>query len=414
MTSAVQFSDVSKRYLRGGPQYQSLRSELAEAIRRVGGRRRLQPHGTLALDGVSFDVEQGQTYALVGPNGAGKSTALKLVSRISYPTGGRVRVRGRVGALLEVGSGTHPELTGRENIWLYGQILGMPKSEIRRRFEEIVEFAELSDALDTQVKMYSSGMALRLGFAVASHLDPDVFVVDEALTVGDAGFQVKCVERMTKLVREGRTLIFVSHDLQAVEALCEQALLLVDGKVLYDGPARDALHRYYEWTEEHRQRYSLDTTAEQEDRGLRIVEATCHGLDGDERYEFSPGEGLEVRLRFRSDTPLERPHVNLGISEGGTSRPFAHCSMLHDGQAPARVGTDWEVRCRIPRPALRPRLYAVYCDVAGSEGYGMLLDWSETTSFRVVGDDGTGPLGVAHRSTSGPVVLDYSWEVDSG
>src|SRR5690349_15509961 len=222
MSWAVRFEDVSKRYRGGGPRYGSLRHDVAEGFKRFGrlfSGTPAEPGGTLALDRVSFEVEQGESFAIIGPNGAGKTTALKIISRISYPTSGRVRVRGRVGALIEVGSGVHPELNARENILLYGQILGMSKTDVRRRFDEIVEFAELAPALDTPVKMYSSGMQLRLGFSIASHLDPDVFVVDEALAVGDAGFQAKCAERMTRLVAQGHTLLFVSHNLSAVEAV---------------------------------------------------------------------------------------------------------------------------------------------------------------------------------------------------
>src|SRR5438876_9448101 len=226
MTWAVRVEEVSKRYRGGGPRYASLRHDLSAGFRRIGrwlSGRREEPKGTLALDRVSFEVQPGESFAIIGPNGAGKTTALRIISRISYPTGGRVRIRGRVGALIEVGSGVDPELTARENIWLYGQILGMPKTEIRRRFDDIVGFAELAHVLDTPVKMYSSGMQLRLGFAVASHLDPDIFVVDEALAVGDTGFQHRCAERMSTLVREGRTLVFVSHDLKAVELICSRA-----------------------------------------------------------------------------------------------------------------------------------------------------------------------------------------------
>src|SRR5436309_4929559 len=172
MTWAVRFEEVSKRYRGGGPRYGSLRHDVAEGFKRVArlfSGNGAEPRGTLALDQVSFEVQQGESFAIIGPNGAGKTTALKLMSRISYPTSGRVRVRGRVGALIEVGSGVHPELTARENIGLYGRILGMSKADVRGRFDEIVEFAELSQALDTPVKMYSSGMQLRLGFAIASH-----------------------------------------------------------------------------------------------------------------------------------------------------------------------------------------------------------------------------------------------------
>jgi ABC-type polysaccharide/polyol phosphate transport system ATPase subunit len=357
---------------------------------------------------VSFVLEEGESVALVGPNGAGKTTALKLLSRISYPTSGRITVRGRIAALIEVGSGLHPELTGRENVHLFGRILGMSRPEIARRFDEIVEFAEISDALERPVKMYSSGMELRLGFAIASHLDPDIFVVDEALAVGDAGFQVKCVERMSALVREGRTLLFVSHDLPAVEALCSRAIFVLGGRVEEDGPARPVISRYLAWTDEQRHRV-LDPDA-QAGNGLRLAAATLHDLSGEERYAFRTGEGIELRLRFRSEGELRRPHVNVGISDGRAGL-LVQCSMLHDGEAPERVGPEWECRCRIERLPLRPRLYQVFCDVYGERGHGVLTAWTQVSSFRVEGTLGEGPLAVSDLSTSGPVEVPYSWSI---
>src|SRR6266566_443551 len=228
MSAAIAFDGVTKHY-RGAREYRALRDDLAGVVGSIAGRKRSPRTPVHALEDVSFEIPEGQSFALIGANGAGKTTALRIASRITYPTSGRIRVRGRVGALIEVGAGLHPELSGRENISLYGQILGMRKSDIRRRFDEIVDFAEVWDALDTPVKMYSSGMQLRLGFAIASHLEPDVFVVDEALAVGDAGFQAKCVERMTRLVAGGRTLLFVSHNLSAVEAVCGRGIFLLDG-----------------------------------------------------------------------------------------------------------------------------------------------------------------------------------------
>ena len=409
MGYAVRFEEVTKRYPRGGPRYPSLRHELAESARRFGQRlrgERPMPRGTMALDRVSFDVEEGEAFALIGPNGAGKSTALKLVSRISYPTGGRVRVRGRVAALIEVGSGVHPELTARENIWLYGQILGMPKSEIRRRFDDIVGFAELAHVLDTPVKMYSSGMQLRLGFAIASHLDPDVFVVDEALAVGDAGFQAKCVERMTKLVAEGHTVVFVSHNLPAVESLCARALLLDRAEVRSVGTAREVIAGYLRDIEELR----LSTGQWSTGGSVRVVSSTMHGPGGEERYRFRKDEPIELRLRFEAKEPLRRPHVNVGITDG---RPglLVHCSMLTDGQVPERTGKQWECRLRLGPLPLRPRLYQVYCDVYGPHGHGILTDWQQVLAFRIEGDGGSGPLAVVNAALAGAVDVPYSWTV---
>src|SRR5438552_5167982 len=295
MAYAVRFESVTTRYLRGGPRYASMRYDIAAMVKGLSERLRglePEPRGTLALDDVSFEVQESESFAIIGPNGAGKTTALKLISRISYPTAGRVRVRGRVAALIEIGSGVHPELTARENIWLYGQILGMSKADIRRRFDEIVEFAELGHVLDTPVKMYSSGMQLRLGFSIAAHLDPDIFVVDEALAVGDAGFQAKCVERMTKLVAEGRTLLFVSHNLSAVEAICQRGIFVLAGRVTAAGVARDVLRVYLDWVDaSHRRRKGRGSRVI--GRGLCVERVSVHDADGEERYVFDSGEPLE-------------------------------------------------------------------------------------------------------------------------
>ena len=413
MTWAIRFEEVSKRYLRGSESYASLRQELTRAVGSIGGRlrgRRPEGRGTLALEDISFEVREGGSYAIIGPNGAGKTTALKLVSRISYPSSGTIRIRGRVGALIEVGSGIHPELTGRENVWLYGQILGIPKQQIRRRFDEIVAFSELEAALDTPVKMYSSGMQLRLGFAIASHLEPDIFVVDEALAVGDAGFQAKCVARMKDLVSYGSTLVLVSHDLQAVERLAERGLFLLDGRVEAEGPARDVLARYLEWVE-HRGIGPFNPNPRKGRGSVRATSATCHDLDGQERNRFERGEGVEIRIRFSCDTPLRRPHVTLGLTDG---RPglLVQCSMLQDGAAPAHVGTEWECRWRIEELPLLPRLYQVYGDVVAEHAYGALMPWTHLTTFRIVGAEDE-PMTVYSSPFSGAVDVPYSWNVSS-
>jgi lipopolysaccharide transport system ATP-binding protein len=405
MADAVVFEHVTKRYERAEAGYGSLRAQVAGVLGR--GPRRPVPRP--ALEDVSFAVAEGESVALIGPNGAGKTTALKLLSRISRPTAGTIRLRGRLAALIEVSSGLHPELTGRENIWLYGRILGMSRAEIRARFDAIVEFSELGAVLDRPVKMYSSGMELRLGFSIAAHLDPDVFVVDEALAVGDAAFQAKCVERMTALVREGRTLLFVSHNLQAVEAICDRALFLLDGRAHAEGPAREIIARYLAWTDEHRRSGHAVPRA----GVMRVVAASLHGLDGGERTEFEQGEGMEIRLRFVSEAPIRAPHVNIGITDLRAGL-LVQCSMLHDGEAPETVPTEWECRCRIESLPLRPRGYSVFCDVYGERGHGVLSEWAQVASFRVGGLQGLGPLAVSDVETSGPVAVPYRWQVETG
>jgi lipopolysaccharide transport system ATP-binding protein len=197
-----------------------------------------------ALRDVSFDVQEGEVVGIIGRNGAGKSTLLKILSRITEPTSGEIMLRGRVSSLLEVGTGFHPELTGRENIYLNGTILGMRKREIDKKFDEIVAFSEIEKFLDTPVKRYSSGMYVRLAFAVAAHLEPEILIVDEVLAVGDAAFQKKCLGKMGEVAREGRTVLFVSHNMQAVKTLCSYAVLLDQGRITYSGPTADTIEHY--------------------------------------------------------------------------------------------------------------------------------------------------------------------------
>ena len=238
----VQFDRVSKRYLLG--QRLTAREAMNAAAARILRRRRSNERELWSLRDVSFTVRDGEALGIVGRNGAGKSTILKILAGITSPTSGESRTRGRVAALLEVGTGFHPELSGRENVYLNGAILGMSRHDITRRFDQIVEFSGVERFLDTPVKRYSSGMYLRLAFAVAAHLEPDVLVVDEILAVGDAEFQRKCIGRMQDAEQEGRTLIFVSHDLGSLNKLCQRSLWLEAGTIRDSGPTPGIIRRY--------------------------------------------------------------------------------------------------------------------------------------------------------------------------
>jgi lipopolysaccharide transport system ATP-binding protein len=255
MARAISAAGISKRYQIhhiNRPAYATLREALSQTVRRVltGGFRAVGGHSDeefWALRDVSFQVEQGERLGIIGRNGAGKSTLLKLLSRITEPTHGSIEIRGRVSSLLEVGTGFHPELTGRENIFLNGTILGMSSREIRRRFDEIVDFAEIEQFLDTPVKRYSSGMYVRLAFSVAAHLEPEILIVDEVLAVGDAQFQRKCLGKMEEVnKRQGRTVIFVSHNMTAVTSLCTRCLLLEKGAIQADGGPAEVTAVYYQ------------------------------------------------------------------------------------------------------------------------------------------------------------------------
>jgi lipopolysaccharide transport system ATP-binding protein len=238
----IRTQGVGKRYRLGGLQtsYKTLRDTLAAAgnssMRWLRGQRDTTPNTIWALENVTLEVKRGETVGIIGRNGAGKSTLLKILSRITKPTVGTVDLWGRVGSLLEVGTGFHPELTGRENVYLNGAILGMSRKEIGRKFDEIVDFAEVKKFLDTPVKFYSSGMYVRLAFAIAAHMEPDVLIVDEVLAVGDAAFQRKCLGKMGDVSRHGRTVLFVSHNLSAINNLCARTILLDGGHLVQDGP----------------------------------------------------------------------------------------------------------------------------------------------------------------------------------
>lgn len=257
--TVIKVENLGKKYLIRHQQrerYTALRDVLANKAKGIG-KKLLHPFALSsmpsadssreefwALKDVSFEVKQGDRVGIIGRNGAGKTTLLKLLSRITEPTTGRIRIKGRVASLLEVGTGFHPELTGRENIYLNGAILGMTKSEIKKKFDEIVDFAEIEKFLDTPVKRYSSGMYVRLAFAVAAHLEPEILLVDEVLAVGDAQFQKKCLGKMEEIGKQGRTVLFVSHNISAVKQLCSRAVLLSDGSIAYDATPVEAATYY--------------------------------------------------------------------------------------------------------------------------------------------------------------------------
>ena len=254
MTTAISIQYVSKAYRLGVIGHGTLREDLQswwakvrgkdDPNKIIGSKEAIEGDTLWALRDVSFDVEQGSVWGIIGANGAGKSTLLKILSRVTAPTSGQIKVRGRVASLLEVGTGFHPELTGRENIFLNGAILGMTKAEVRKKFDEIVAFSEIEKFIDTPVKRYSSGMYVRLAFAVAAHLDPEILVVDEVLAVGDAAFQKKCLGKMGAVAKEGRTVLFVSHNMGAVRNLCQQGVVLKNGQEVFRGLANDSVDFY--------------------------------------------------------------------------------------------------------------------------------------------------------------------------
>lgn len=302
--TAIEFNGVWKKFSKG-EQYDSLRDLIPSMVKwlfSANQRGELHKKEFWALQDVSFQVRRGEALGIIGPNGSGKSTVLKLLSRILRPDKGSLHVTGRLGALIELGAGFHPDLTGRENIYLNGTILGMKKSEIDKKFDEIVEFCELRDFLDTPVKRYSSGMFARLGFSVAAHVDPDVLLVDEVLSVGDYHFQQKCFDKMREFVQKGTSLIFVSHNMTAVSTLCTSALLLRKGEPVYQGDVSTAMQRYHSFYAEH-------TSSEH----VELIDTQLRGNTGEERDVFRPGEKITFEVTLRALADIRDAHPGLMI-----------------------------------------------------------------------------------------------------
>jgi lipopolysaccharide transport system ATP-binding protein len=320
MRSVISVEDLGKKYIlshRTHERYPSLREVLADGMKRLAGTMRhpFSDRGKdsqeefWALRDVSFEIKQGDRVGIVGRNGAGKSTLLKILSRITEPTTGRVRITGRVANLLEVGTGFHPELTGRENIYLNGAILGMKKAEIKAKFDEIVSFAEVEKFLDTPVKRYSSGMYVRLAFSVAVHLEPEILIVDEVLAVGDASFQRKCLSKMEQVGSEGRTILFVSHNLEAVRRLCSTTILLSRGALLAVGPVQETLKAYVDAFPSNGVSETLGNYHHRKGSGAaRFVSLEIQDRDGHEKNVFSVGDAITISFQLQiSDAYIGKP-----------------------------------------------------------------------------------------------------------
>lgn len=368
-----------------------LRDELERLRTRLAGRG--GRGWRWALRDVNLAANSGESIGLVGVNGSGKTTLLKILAQVMYPYAGRAEVGGRVGALLEVRAGIHPDLTGRENISVTGSLLGLGRKEVSRRFDEIVAFAELEDAIDRQVKFFSSGMQMRLGFAVAAFLEPDVLLVDEALAVGDATFQQKCLDRMRHVLSQGTTLVFVSHDLAAIEATCARGVWLRNGAIEADGPVREIMVVYRRSIEE-----AAETTY-RVDGLVRLVQAEAVGTQG-----HTPRTREHLDIRAIVDSPEPRSgRIFIGVSEGPATPIFVLRRDVH------LAAGQTEVRCSVrslPLPRGRYYLWAGVYDAPGRE----LLAWHPAAHFDVVGPDlDDAPRAIARLA---PIHVDVDWKAN--
>jgi lipopolysaccharide transport system ATP-binding protein len=352
---------VSQQGPTGAYQYRALRDELVRWAKAPlhwwrGGSGSAEDFW--ALQDVSFDVEPGEVLGIIGRNGAGKSTLLKIFSKITKPSTGEVRLRGRVGSLLEVGTGFHPELTGRENIYLNGAILGMKRAEISRKFDQIVEFAEVEQFLDTPVKRYSSGMYVRLAFAVAAHLQPEILIVDEVLAVGDMGFQRKCMGRMREVGRSGCTVLFVSHSMPAVESLCSRVLLLDGGRVVRDGPVQELIQEYHRRVLQPASGVG-DSLTERggPGRAARVYRSATLLDERGRPTNFMPlGGQFHLRLGLVAEAAVQAPTITVGIDDTLGHRLLSLQTPVTNPVFECIDGT-WQVDCKVANFPLAPGEY---------------------------------------------------------
>jgi lipopolysaccharide transport system ATP-binding protein len=359
---------------------------------------------------VSLNIKHGEVVGIVGRNGAGKSTLLKVLSRITEPTEGRIRIDGRVASLLEVGTGFHPELTGRENIFLNGAILGMTRAEISRKFDEIVAFSEVEEFLDTPVKRYSSGMYVRLAFSVAAHLDPEILIVDEVLAVGDAAFQRKCLGKMGSFAESGRTVLFVSHNLDAARSLCQRAVWLKDGKIQMNGEVGEVIDAY-------QSSFSLEHSLACANRnyGLTIEKVTLKDGRGRALGVFSPGEDLTVEVSYFAETRIPRPIFALGVV--GVNGSCFTSNMLLDGHRPEYIEGAGQILCTFRSIPLLPQAYSMKLRVQAADPEHVIIPYQDVAFFSVAGDLAEygyeGEFGKWARYST-PVVVPYEWRLPDG
>lgn len=391
MAQAIVVDRLSKRYRIGlGARHDSLRDQIPATAKRLARGAIRRPHDyTWALQDVSFAVEEGEVVGVIGRNGAGKSTLLKVLSRITLPTAGGADVYGRLGSLLEVGTGFHPDLTGRENVYLNGAILGMRRAEIRRKFDEIVEFSGIERFIDTPVKRYSSGMYVRLAFAVAAHLETEILLVDEVLAVGDYAFQQKCLGAMRQAAGSGRTVLFVSHNMPAIKTLCDRCVLLDSGAVVEDGDVDDVVRRYL----------SVGQTGDGViPDGQRIVgtrELLFRRVDllddaGNRVRETLFGSPLRLRLAIEVLTPVPDAAFEVGISDVSGERIVTSTTLDRGGRPLALEAGVWELDVEIAETLL-PREYSVDLGAHHWLESKLTIDWVEAAlTFRAL-DVGVDP-----------------------
>ena len=422
MSTAINFRDVSKCYEIGAAS-RSLRSAISALPKQLLGRAAQPSEGKQhwALRDVNFDVEQGEVLGIIGANGAGKTTALKLLSRITRPTSGHIHIDGRVSALIELGAGFHPDLTGRENIYLNGVILGLTRKEIDKKLDDIIAFAELEKFIDTPVKRYSSGMYARLGFSVAAHTNPDVLLIDEVLAVGDTNFRQKCYDFIHSFVNSGHTTVFVGHDLYAIEQLCQRLVWLNEGRIIEIGNPSRVLEQYLAFMETKLEETSVEEVDQSrlQDTKVNIAQLRVGDADGRDRKVFRAGEDITVSVEYETLRPIERPHFCIWISDTPAPSPIFAANMMVDDSAPERIEGRGVLQCTFRNVPLMPRVYYVWVEVWGSDRAELLFRWQRLASFHIVDPSLVEDIelrrgAVRFAKAHGPIRVPYEWRLSQG
>ena len=381
----IEVNHVTKEYHLG--HITSLKENVANSYRRLLGKPIHKREDFKALDDVSFSIEQGEVVGIIGHNGAGKSTLLKHLANISKPTKGNIIVRGSVAPLIEVGAGVNPELTGRENIYLNGAILGIPKKIIQQKLDEIIEFSELEQFIDTPVKRYSSGMTVKLGFSIATSLDADILIVDEVLAVGDLAFQRKCFDRMEDMIkRQGKTVLLVSHNIRQIERICERVILLENGKVVADGSPKEICNLFYEKSEDVIKEKHISSSKQNESiqvtSVITLIDITLLNNQGKPTSSIYTGEDFTISITFEAHNELIKPKFGIGIH----TLDFVYIS---NNESFNYVEPDnilpglFTITCKLLSPPILPGIFSIKCGVGAGEIINTIFLGENLFSFSI-------------------------------
>ena len=406
--SIIEVNHVTKEYRLG--QMKSLKQSVLGAFGRLCGRAVPKQEPFKALDDIDFKVEEGEVLGIIGPNGAGKSTLLKLLARVSVPTKGGIEVRGSVAPLIEVGAGLHPELTGRENIFLNGSIMGLPRAVIKEKFDEIVEFAELEEFIDTPIKRYSSGMMIRLGFSIATSADADILIIDEVLAVGDLAFQRKCFDRMEELIkRSGKTVLLVSHNIRQVQRMCTRTLLLNTGKIIADGDSEKVCNEFYDISNKKILNYKI--TKRNDPRSvmssgeidLNYV-LLFQGTSSDPTDEVEMHEPIRIGIHFTVNTDMAPPEIVVGFHTTDFVYIAATSTSMLSRHPNVVKGANY-IECKLDDMPLKPAVYGIR--VAILDQYSRPIWYGENLkNFKVNGNR----VDINKMPVLSMVDLNFEWD----